>query len=390
MSTSQPRSQSDPERNRIQLVVRQQPVKARLCSFKEKVDRRPVDPPPIVQLIDRDNDQSYLQNPYFFLYATLATTRGEDLHFTNGTRTTAGSVVQSLHKLKDVDNRDGGFFIFADISVRHEGFFKLKFTLFKIEESHVFRVCSVFSDPFQVYSPKTFPGMSESTFLTRCFSDQGVRIRIRKETRTSTNAKRRKTEQEHDPDDNSRHDRQSISPFIPHDPGEGSSSRFRLPHQEPATPIPYLTQQQAGPSSQESYSMHAMSMQNLLLSPQQQQQQQQQPHKPADNYGYEDQPHLFTQSLQLPPIVRRSATSTTTSAPTSFLASATAGLEPTRSSSSTASTSSSSNPSIQQSIADDYFIHHPASSISTTTDRPWIHHHHPHHQRPQDEGDGSS
>lgn len=30
--------------------------------------------------------------------------------------------------------QDGGFFIFADISVRHEGFFKLKFTLFKIIE----------------------------------------------------------------------------------------------------------------------------------------------------------------------------------------------------------------------------------------------------------------
>lgn len=98
--------------------------------------------------------QSYLHDPYFFLYATLATTDGEDLHFTNGTRTTAGSVVQSLHKLKDIDDKgnvippktkehtlylwssfqDGGFFIFADISVRHEGFFKLKFTLFKIIE----------------------------------------------------------------------------------------------------------------------------------------------------------------------------------------------------------------------------------------------------------------
>ncbi|CAG8537854.1 16914_t:CDS:2, partial [Acaulospora colombiana] len=39
------------------------------------------------------------------------------------------------------------------------------------------------SDVFTVYPPKTFPGMSESTFLSRSFSDQGVRIRIRKEHR---------------------------------------------------------------------------------------------------------------------------------------------------------------------------------------------------------------
>ena len=58
---------------------------------------------------------SYLQNPYFFLYATLATTTGDDLHFSNNTRTTAGSVVQSLHKLKDVDNR--GMFILIVVFV---------------------------------------------------------------------------------------------------------------------------------------------------------------------------------------------------------------------------------------------------------------------------------
>ena len=35
-----------------------------------------------------------------------------------------------------------------------------------------------------VYAPKNFPGMSESTFLSRSFGDQGVRLRIRKEPRT--------------------------------------------------------------------------------------------------------------------------------------------------------------------------------------------------------------
>jgi hypothetical protein len=35
-----------------------------------------------------------------------------------------------------------------------------------------------------VYAAKNFPGMSESTFLSRSFGDQGVRLRIRKEPRT--------------------------------------------------------------------------------------------------------------------------------------------------------------------------------------------------------------
>lgn len=35
-----------------------------------------------------------------------------------------------------------------------------------------------------VSPPKSFPGMAESTFLSRSFADQGVKLRIRKEPRT--------------------------------------------------------------------------------------------------------------------------------------------------------------------------------------------------------------
>ena len=34
-----------------------------------------------------------------------------------------------------------------------------------------------------VFTPRAFPGMSESTFLSRSFGDQGVKLRIRKEPR---------------------------------------------------------------------------------------------------------------------------------------------------------------------------------------------------------------
>lgn len=39
-----------------ELVVCQQPLHARMCGFGEK-DRRPIDPPPIVQLIAREKGQ---------------------------------------------------------------------------------------------------------------------------------------------------------------------------------------------------------------------------------------------------------------------------------------------------------------------------------------------
>ncbi|CAO3639341.1 unnamed protein product [Mucor hiemalis] len=185
------------------LAVRQQPQKARLCSFKDKVDRRPLDPPPIVQLFQSStmSFNDYHKSAKFFLHTTLAhVSDNSDIHCANGNRTTAGSVVQSLHKLKDT-NEAGAFFIFADISIRVEGIFRLKFTLFEIKGMEVERVCSVFSDPFQVYSPKSFPGMSESTALTRTFSDQGVRIRIRKEAKSVTvtpSMKRRRGMDQHE------------------------------------------------------------------------------------------------------------------------------------------------------------------------------------------------
>jgi hypothetical protein len=43
---------------------------------------------------------------------------------------------------------------------------------------------TVISDRFKVSPPKNFPGMMESTFLSRSFADQGVKLRIRKEPRT--------------------------------------------------------------------------------------------------------------------------------------------------------------------------------------------------------------
>ena len=101
-----------------------------------------------------------------------------------------GTQVSSLHKLKDTNNQDGGFFVFGDLSVKTEGRFRLKFTLYEVSNGEVSQLGEIISRVFEVYSPKVFPGMEESTFLTRSFSDQGVRLRLRKDSRSMTTRKR--------------------------------------------------------------------------------------------------------------------------------------------------------------------------------------------------------
>ena len=42
-------------------------------------------------------------------------------------------------------------------------------------------LASCFSEPFTVFSAKKFPGVVESTQLSKCFATQGIKIPIRKE-----------------------------------------------------------------------------------------------------------------------------------------------------------------------------------------------------------------
>ena len=103
-----------------------------------------------------------------------------------------GTLVSSLYSLKDTDNTQGGFFVFGDLSVRKVGMFRLAFVLYelKLAEKECWLLSRTVSDPFIVYATKTFPGLAESTFLTRSFSDQGVRLRLRKDSRTVSTKKR--------------------------------------------------------------------------------------------------------------------------------------------------------------------------------------------------------
>ncbi|KAK0433480.1 velvet factor-domain-containing protein [Armillaria borealis] len=236
MSTLPPPSHYAQERDRLEydLVVRQEPKQARMCGVGGKADRRPIDPPPIVQLrvIDPRRHQqhasgsdgrpaspsggsyaqSFLQNPYYFMFASLAKPDDDaELHWLKDgkTRCTTGSVVSSLYHLKDPqrNNEDAGFFVFPDLSVRTEGSYRLKLSLFEVVGNNVRHCKSIYSAPFYVYTAKKFPGMEESTPLSCSLADQGIKIRIRKDIRvrkrptTVLDTSRQESDQEDDEED---------------------------------------------------------------------------------------------------------------------------------------------------------------------------------------------
>ncbi|KAI3645701.1 hypothetical protein MP228_008629 [Amoeboaphelidium protococcarum] len=130
-------------------------------------------------------------SPLWFMYASLVDVNsGKEITLLKDgkTRSTFGSIVSSLYCLKDLNSLDAGFFVFPDLSIRVDGDFQLKFSLFYlyidgVGGEKVKFVDSIVSDVFHVYPAKRFPGMSESTELSRLFADQGIKIRIRKELR---------------------------------------------------------------------------------------------------------------------------------------------------------------------------------------------------------------
>lgn len=132
-------------------------------------------------------------DPFYFCTATLVSEKGDRIttHDMNGIL--GGTAISSLHKLRDDTGQDSGFFIYGDLSVKIEGDFRLQFTLYEwgwdkaSGRREVSLITDTVSDIFHVYPHKSWPGMDESTHLTRLFSDQGVRLRLRKEPRTRLN-----------------------------------------------------------------------------------------------------------------------------------------------------------------------------------------------------------
>ncbi|KAF1911223.1 velvet factor-domain-containing protein [Ampelomyces quisqualis] len=169
------------------LIVRQQPVEGVVASAGKT--RKPIDPPPIIQVTipqSVDPGQQTLQSPYLFVHASLLNAEtSQVVPQRNDLQCLIGTTVSSLQRLKDDHNSEGGFFVFGDLSSTVSGKYRIRFTLVEFQpgQSHCQSLDSIDSDVFKVVASKDYKGQKESTFLTRTFGDQGVRLRIRKEVR---------------------------------------------------------------------------------------------------------------------------------------------------------------------------------------------------------------
>lgn len=126
------------------------------------------------------------------------------------TRNLIGSLACSAFRLTDPNDRIGIWFVLQDLSVRTEGNFRLRFSFVNVglpppvpgmvtsspmplgngngngngvnlntKKAPILAAC--FSEVFTVFSAKKFPGVVESTNLSKCFATQGIKIPIRKD-----------------------------------------------------------------------------------------------------------------------------------------------------------------------------------------------------------------
>ncbi|PWY77429.1 sexual development activator VeA [Aspergillus heteromorphus CBS 117.55] len=221
------------------LNVMQQPERARACGAgaKSSADRRPVDPPPVVELRIFESDPNddmhrtditFAYNANFFLFATLETARPIAQGRLAPTPTFPVLTGVPVAGVAYLDRpSQAGYFIFPDLSVRHEGVYRLSFHLYEEtkdskDASEGARIQSpmmtadplkpsapksflefrleVVSVPFTVFSAKKFPGLTCSTSLSRIIAEQGCRVRIRRDVRMRRRGDKRAEEYDYDED----------------------------------------------------------------------------------------------------------------------------------------------------------------------------------------------
>lgn len=176
-----------------------------------------MDPPPVVQLRilegEAKNDITFSYNANFFLYTTLENARPIAQGRVSSTAQASFPVLTGtpVAGIAYLDRPDlAGYFVFPDLSVRHEGKYRLSFNLYEevkdpkdadaepagmsleiaevkhapmAPQVHMHYRFEVKSVPFNVFSAKKFPGLTESTNISRIVAEQGCRVRIRRDVR---------------------------------------------------------------------------------------------------------------------------------------------------------------------------------------------------------------
>lgn len=234
-SSSPPPPRRKPTLSRYHLHVRQQPLASRACGASDW-NRRPVDPPPIVQILLSDfghqskDDRDILQDPRFTVGCLLflvsdsfnelhsqdkqgperekerdSVTRADEVLPTPllgkvfmspfyvdvdpdpiSAPTHPSSHTQSPSLALDPDNnhqasklhQPATFFIFTDLSIRSAGTYRLQFRLMNwgsVEDTGQSMpiLAEAWSDLFRVYPAKDFPGMRDSSVLAERLKELG-------------------------------------------------------------------------------------------------------------------------------------------------------------------------------------------------------------------------
>ncbi|GAC99905.1 hypothetical protein PHSY_007508 [Pseudozyma hubeiensis SY62] len=187
------------------LIIRQQPQQGRLCGLGSK-DKRPLDPLPILQLRiispdgteDEEAENSsnlvlqvslYKEDPVTGTHTEAVLVETNDPSYP-WTRMLEGRLVASANVARDLDGSRACFFVFTDLSIRQEGPFRLAFKLLALgppsmgpasASGHI--LAEALTEPFTIYSPRRFPGMTESTELAKCLARQGIQVPVRNDIR---------------------------------------------------------------------------------------------------------------------------------------------------------------------------------------------------------------
>lgn len=105
-----------------------------------------------------------------------------------------GRIVASANVARDLDGSRACFFVFTDLSIRQEGQFRLAFKLIALGPPNFPSMgasgstggqvlAEALTEPFSIYSPRRFPGMTESTELAKCLARQGIQVPVRNDIR---------------------------------------------------------------------------------------------------------------------------------------------------------------------------------------------------------------
>lgn len=135
------------------------------------------------------------------------------------TRTLVGPLSANACRLLDEHRKPGVFFLFQDLSIRTEGRFRLRLRLMNVgalpaPENGALQVhnnvspilAETYTQAFDVFSAKRFPGVPDTTALSIAFGNQGQKLPLRNRHGSSKHGRRRRragSEGSDDDDDDS-------------------------------------------------------------------------------------------------------------------------------------------------------------------------------------------